>query len=220
MSTNSIVSANVTNHYYSLPNRQKTTSASHTKKIQAAIINDDFGELLDGLSASVSNENTSFKVRDSLDLSPAAQRYLDFYTSSAGGLVANEIDNSSGFVLSDSEVKKITSIITAYKDAPFTASTYSRILRDLGRAGLSPAQLSAREASNPLTLSQLFRRALGEQDRSDFVTLGTRTDRANEAAYISQIFSEWQRVSNTSNPMIVATFIENPYAYSRRKYHE
>lgn len=208
--------------FFPLPNRQTAASraarANNTNTVLPAFA---FDPLLD-LGNSPATSSDIFGISDFIDLSPAAQNFLDFFNGAAGGLTGAVPFNDNGIVLTDVQQAQIDAIILKFKDAPFTADTFAEIKKELAAAGLSPEQLTAQNDASALGLSDIFLRALALQDSgttsSDLLNFNTTTDADTRAAYNRQIFAEWERLSSTFKPQLLATFIENPF--SRRKNNE
>jgi len=207
----------VPSQFFPLPNRQPpVNNASRANNADAAFPSAGFGVLL-GIGASpTQNPSSILDVADLISLSPQAQSFLDFFNDAAKGLVGNNALEDNGIVLTDAQQAQITAIIMKFKDAPFSVDTFNAIVSDLSKEVLSPAQLAAKEQVNPFSLSEIFLRALsGEISSSDFPSFNSPADHTSEDAYRTQLFSEWERISSQFDPMVIASFVENPFIRRR-----
>ena len=152
--------------------------------------------LLLQLNRTTTQQSSSFNTTDIIDLSPEAQSFIDFYN-----LVNDVNSNNAGtdlgngaLILNDAQQTTFDAIITSYKDAPFNADTYAKLLSDLAAAGLSQAQLTATSSSLPGILLGTLNGQFSTADFFNFFTTPT-TQSLNAAYYNQLVISAWQNTS-------------------------
>lgn len=155
--------------------------------------------LLLQLNPASPQQPSTFAIADTIDLSPQAQSFIDFFdlVSDVNSNSAGSGLNSGGFILNDAQQATFDAIIASYKDAPFNADTYAQILSDLEAAGLSPAQLALRNASSSGLSSLLLGILNGQYSTADFFNFfnSPTTSGLNAAYYNQQVISAWEGVS-------------------------
>lgn len=217
MATGISPTASVSNQYYPLPERRPgANSISRARDTDAAYPAYSFDRLLNigGTSSS-----SVFGVEDFVDLSPQAQDFIDFFNGAASGFAGSPVLEDSSIILTDAQQAQISAIILQFRDAPFTVDTYRDIKRALEDAGLSPEQIAVQNAAaSPLTITQLFLRALGAEEQgtsNNILTFDSQSTRDTSDAYTRMIFAEWERISTQFRPPLIANFIQPPVTLRR-----
>ncbi len=213
MATNITPAAAISNHFYPLPERQPSANTvSRARNSDAAFPAFAFDSLLN--IGGTSSSSSGFDVQDFVDLSPEAQSLVDFFNGAAGGLTGSSVLDDNEVILTEAQQAQISAIISEFRDAPFTSDTFRAITKKLEAVGLSPEQLAAQSTASPLSLSQLFLRALGalESDGGSSNSFGFDSQAARDSrdAYTRQIFSEWERISTQFHLPVLANFIQPP----------
>jgi hypothetical protein len=191
----SSISTVLNSAYYQLSNLSSgtgsTTNASNSTDA-----------LIQALNGTASDSNSSDNSGAFLlDLSPAAQQYLNGGASSSTDLGTSSVSGNSSFTLTSAQQKTLKDIITKYKDAPYTQDTFNDIQNDLNAAGLSPQSLALQDKAKSFDSTQVLLDALdGKQ------TVGSNSGSPSDAEentksqnFIKQVAQQWQSIAGTGS---------------------
>lgn len=182
------------NGYYQLSNLS-TGSGGNPQSAVATNSTSSLLQALSGGTAPSSNSNAYL-----LDLSPAAQQYLN----GSGGSSPSLSNSATNFTLSAKDKQAITDILTKYKDAPQTQATFNSIQNDLNAAGLGAGQMSQKDKIGNFNATQLLIDALNGKDSTVPPGADSSAEQTKSGNYMQQIIKQWQAISTTGGSDAVA----------------
>ena len=127
-----------------------------------------------------------------LDLSPAAQKYLNNSNSAPSTLFSG-----GTFSLTKQQQQDITDILAKYKDASYTQDTFNKIQDDLKAAGLDTQRLQLVDQAKSFNSTGLLISYLNGDFSASANTADSATENAKSTAYIQGIIKQWQGASTT-----------------------
>lgn len=169
--------------YYQLANFGSGTSSATTSASSSGLA--ALENLLGGSTSSGSGSSYL------LNLSPAAQQYLNSGSS-----------NSSGnFILSATQQTAINNILLKYKDSPQDQDTFDKIQADLQAAGLSPQTLGMMDQTQSFNPTSVLLSALNGNYTS--LNNSSQTSSSDEQTkmntYLQNVVTQWKNESSSTS---------------------
>lgn len=129
-----------------------------------------------------------------LNLSEEARNYLASRQTSE-----ESSSDATSFVLTPAQQKTLETIITKYKDAPFTQESFNAMLDELDKVGLGPEQMAAKDQVKQMNSTALFLNALnGTSNGLTFSASNGEAQSAKANAYLDSIYDAWEGISTTA----------------------
>lgn len=136
------------------------------------------------------------RASDLLDLTKEAQDYLARISTSAAQ--AEKTQEVTPFILSRKDQAKLDSIITSYKDKPFTQESFDQMQQELKSAGLSADHLAAKEKMRTLSPARMFIDIMAGNDPAPVVHISKDTNlQAKAERYMTDVITRWSEISTT-----------------------
>jgi len=164
-----------------------------------------------------SSDTSSTSPLDTVNLSPAAQQYLNSLNGSSTASSSSDPllaaltgvntttstlpGTNTSFTLTTQQQQQITAILEKYQDAPYTQDTFNSIQNDLNNEGLGTTQLSQEDQAKSFNPTAMLIDDLNGDftDANNMAGANSADEQTKSSNYMQQIISQWQTISGNSS---------------------